>query len=239
MIGAARPKGRRISSPGPRKERLWLLVIPQKQSASSTARSIRQPSSTAASSARAARRRATLDLSAATTKNSGDTNVLFRIPAGEPGRFGVIVTSSVDLGATATIAIGKAGHRQVQGRCTFRNVDTPLLFGIATTLDDAPLAAYEDVILTIAAAALPGAGHRRRRQLSLPVAEAAAAGGAAAAAGAGAAAASLKALRGGPDAVPPSQTRACNSRWPTLATAAHRLDQRRHAARQDLSRGVG
>lgn len=105
------------------------------------------------------RRRAVLDLSLATVaKNSGDINVLTRIPCGEAFAFGVL-TASATMGATATIAIGVSGTAgKYRAAAVFTAVDTPTMFGPAATVDDAPLTAYEDVILTIAAAALPGAG---------------------------------------------------------------------------------
>lgn len=108
--------------------------------------------------AKVRRYRAVLDLAAATVaKNVGDTNVLCRIPAGEAFYVGVI-NSSVSLG-TSTISIGNAAtpakHRAA---AVHTATDTPTPFGKASAADDAPLAAYEDVILTIATAALPGAG---------------------------------------------------------------------------------
>lgn len=107
--------------------------------------------------ARLRRRRATLDLSKCAI-NSGDTNILLRIPAGEAFVAGVL-TSSVDLGAAATIAIGKAGTPgKYFAAALFRTPNVPLLFGLAAAIAAAPLAAYEDVIVTIAVAALPNAG---------------------------------------------------------------------------------
>jgi hypothetical protein len=102
---------------------------------------------------------ATLDLAAATVaKASGDNNVLFRIPAGYKPLYGVLIASAT-MGAVATIAIGKAGATgKYRTAAIFTAVDTPTLFMNAAAADDSPLDADEDVILTIAAAALPGAG---------------------------------------------------------------------------------
>jgi hypothetical protein len=102
--------------------------------------------------------RAVLDLSQATVaKNNGDTNVLCRLPRGQRVIKGII-TSSVSL-ATATVAIGNAGTPgKYRAAAVFTATDTPTAFGVATSLDDAPLTAFEDVIMTIGTAALPGAG---------------------------------------------------------------------------------
>lgn len=104
-------------------------------------------------------RRATLDLSlAGVAKNSGDTNVLCRIPAGEAFLFGIL-NPSVGLGAAATVAIGNATTAGKYRAAAIQNTaEAKELFGLASAMDDAPLAAYEDVLMTIAAAALPGAG---------------------------------------------------------------------------------
>jgi hypothetical protein len=104
------------------------------------------------------RRRAVLDLSlAAVAKVNGDTNVLTRIPRGEVFAFGML-TSSVTL-ATSTVSIGNAGTAaKYRAAAVFTAVDTPTPFGKATAADDLPLTDYEDVILTIATADLPGAG---------------------------------------------------------------------------------
>lgn len=102
---------------------------------------------------------AILDLAAATTKGAnGDTNVLFRFPRGSKP-IGFVVNSSVDLGATATIAIGNGTTAgKYMAAATFRTPNVPLvvMLNAAAALD--PLAAHEDVLLTVAAAALPGAG---------------------------------------------------------------------------------
>jgi hypothetical protein len=104
-------------------------------------------------------RRATLDLSLANVaKNIGDTNVLCRIPAGEAFLFGIL-NPSVGLGAAATVAIGNATTAGKYRAAAIQNTaEAKEMFGLSSAMDDVPLAAYEDVLLTVAAAALPGAG---------------------------------------------------------------------------------
>jgi hypothetical protein len=110
------------------------------------------------SGGRVRRRRAVLDLSLATVaKNSGDTNLLCRIPRGEAFAFG-IVNADATMGATATIAIGNATTAGKYRAAAIFTAAAPTLFGPAGVEDDAPLTDYEDVIMTIAAANLPGAG---------------------------------------------------------------------------------
>jgi hypothetical protein len=102
--------------------------------------------------------RATLDLSlAAVAKNSGDTNVLFRLPRGaRPQKFAV--NSSVSLG-TATISIGNGSDAvKYKAAAVHTTTDSPISYMKAGAQDDAPLTDYEDVLLTIGTAALPGAG---------------------------------------------------------------------------------
>lgn len=102
---------------------------------------------------------AVLDLAAATVKTaSGDTNVIVRIPRShKPIAF--LLNSTVDLGAAATIAIGIAGTAaKYMAAATFRTPNAPTLVMVAAAADDVPLADHEDVLLTIAVAALPGAG---------------------------------------------------------------------------------
>lgn len=103
--------------------------------------------------------RAVLDMALATTaKNIADTNLIARIPRGE-AVIGGQINASVTMGAAATIAIGNAAApAKYRAAAVFTTPDAPTAFGIATAVDDAPLQAFEDVIMTIAAAALPGAG---------------------------------------------------------------------------------
>jgi len=113
-------------------------------------------SATAAYGARVKRFRATITLA---SQASGDTIVLADLPAGYVFAYGVI-TSSVTLGATATIAVGISGTAaKYKAAAVFTAVDTPTLFGTATAgAGQAALSATERILLTIAAAALPAAG---------------------------------------------------------------------------------
>jgi hypothetical protein len=101
---------------------------------------------------------ATFDLSlAAVAKVSGDTNVCFRVPAGYRFLYGLI-NASATMGATATIAIGVSGTAGKYRTAATFTAAAPTLFGNSTAADDAPLSAYEDVLITIAAADLPASG---------------------------------------------------------------------------------
>jgi hypothetical protein len=101
---------------------------------------------------------ATFDLSLTTVKGaSGDTNVCFRLPRGFKPMF-LALNASATMGATATIAVGNsttAGKYRAAAVFTAAALTWSML---STASDDAPLTADEDVLITIAAAALPGAG---------------------------------------------------------------------------------
>jgi hypothetical protein len=101
----------------------------------------------------------TLDLAAATTKlASGDTNVLVRIPRGQKFLFGML-NPSVGLGGTATIAIGNSTTAGKYRAAAIANTaEAREIFGLSAAMDDPVLTAFEDVLLTIAAAALPSVG---------------------------------------------------------------------------------
>lgn len=104
--------------------------------------------------ARLRRMRATITLASQATT---DTLVFANLPSGATFAFGVI-TSSVSLGSS-TLAIGISGTTgKYRAAAAFTSVDTPTLFGPAARVADAPLAAEEQVIGTIAAAALPASG---------------------------------------------------------------------------------
>lgn len=106
--------------------------------------------------ARLKRMRATIALAAQATT---DTLILGNLPMGATFAFGVIV-SSVSLGSS-TLAIGISGTAgKYRAAAAFTAVDTPTLFGPASVIGaaDPALAADEQVIGTIAAAALPGSG---------------------------------------------------------------------------------
>ena len=106
--------------------------------------------------ARLKRLRATFTLA---TQTTSDTLVVGVLPMGATFAFGVIV-SSVSLGSS-TLAIGISGTAgKYRAAAAFTAVDTPTLFGPASVIGaaDPALAADEQVIGTIAAAALPGSG---------------------------------------------------------------------------------
>lgn len=83
--------------------------------------------------------------------------VIARLPAGHVFLYGILIASAT-LGSS-TIAIGNAtAAGKYRAAATFTAADTPTIFGIASAADDEPLAADEEVIITIAAAALPASG---------------------------------------------------------------------------------
>lgn len=107
--------------------------------------------------ARARRYRASITLAAQATT---DNILLCILPAGSIYMPGFLI-SSVTLGA-AVIAIGTskvhATNGQLRAAGTFTAVDTPTPFGPAALLAGAALSADTPIYLTIATAALPGAG---------------------------------------------------------------------------------
>lgn len=101
--------------------------------------------------------RETFDLSTATFA-SGDVLTIGKLPIGAHFAGGRIIASAT-MGATATIAIGKAGATaKYRAAAVHTTVDQPVTFGLASAFVQAPLTAPETVIATIAAAALPAAG---------------------------------------------------------------------------------
>lgn len=89
---------------------------------------------------------------------SGDTLEIGTLPIGASFA-GVRITAGASLGAAATIAIGIAGSTaKYKAAAIFTAVDTPTVFAKAGALDDAPLAAEEIIIATLAVAALPNTG---------------------------------------------------------------------------------
>lgn len=86
-----------------------------------------------------------------------DTIVIAQVPAGMDFAYGVI-TSTVSLGSS-TVAIGYAGATGAyRTAAVFTATDTPTLFGNAAQVKSAPLAAEQQVYITIAVAALPASG---------------------------------------------------------------------------------
>ena len=88
---------------------------------------------------------------------SGDTIVLAKVPAGYRFAFGII-NASATMGASATVAIGIAGATGKYRTAAVFTAAVPTLFGNSAATDDDALTAAEDVLLTIAVAALPGSG---------------------------------------------------------------------------------
>lgn len=107
--------------------------------------------------ARYRRYRASITLAAQTT---ADNILVCILPSGSVFAGGNI-TASVSL-ATAVVAIGTnkvhASNGQYRAAGTFTVVDTPTPFGPAAALVGAAVLADTPVYLTIATAALPGAG---------------------------------------------------------------------------------
>lgn len=93
---------------------------------------------------------------------AGDDIRLFRLPAGVYPLRGWM-TSTVTLGASATVAIGIAGATgKYRAAATFTAVNTPTPFMVTganiTSGLPVPLATAEEVLATIAVAALPASG---------------------------------------------------------------------------------
>lgn len=109
--------------------------------------------------ARVKRLRATFTLSA-TAVTTSDTLYIGNLPAGATFAFGIL-TASVTMGASATLAIGTTGSTgKYRAAAVFTAADTPTLFGVNTAVGaaDPALAAEEKVFITIGAASLPTSG---------------------------------------------------------------------------------
>jgi zona occludens toxin (predicted ATPase) len=102
---------------------------------------------------------ATFDLSQTTVKGAqNDTNVCFVIPKGHKVLFGYLL-SSVTMGGTATIAVGNGTTAgKYRAAAIHTTADAPQLFMLSAAEQTAPLTADETVLITIAAANLPGTG---------------------------------------------------------------------------------
>ena len=86
-----------------------------------------------------------------------DTLVFGNLPAGSVFAFGAI-TSSVTL-ATSTLAVGTSGTTgKYRAAATHTTANAPQIFGVASAVAGTPLTADEQVIGTIAVAALPSSG---------------------------------------------------------------------------------
>ena len=103
--------------------------------------------------ARVRRFRATIALA---SQADGDTVVLARVPAGYAFCYGVI-NASATLGLS-TVAIGVAGTAAKYRAAAVFTAAAPTLFGLSTAVDNDPLTASEDIILTNTTAALPSSG---------------------------------------------------------------------------------
>ena len=80
---------------------------------------------------------------------------LGKLPAGAVFSHGVIVATAT-AGGVATLAIGIPGAvAKFRTAATFTAVDTPALFGKTAAVAEDPLAGETEVIMTVAAAALP------------------------------------------------------------------------------------
>lgn len=80
-----------------------------------------------------------------------------RLPRGARVLF-LVLNASVSMGGTATLAIGIAGATgKYRAAATFTAVSTPTLVGLNATVGE-PLLADEQILLTVAAAALPASG---------------------------------------------------------------------------------
>ena len=103
------------------------------------------------------RYRATVTLAAQATT---DNILLAQLPGGSYFAFGVLVASAT-LG-TSVIAIGTnkvhASNGQYRAAAVYTAVDTPTFFGLTAAMAGAALSGDTNVYMTIATAALPGAG---------------------------------------------------------------------------------
>lgn len=86
----------------------------------------------------------------------GDIVVLGKLPAGSIFAYGVL-NASATLGSS-TIAVGISGTAAKYRAAAVFTAAAPTLFGTSTSVDDSPLSAEEEVILTNTTAALPSSG---------------------------------------------------------------------------------
>jgi len=90
---------------------------------------------------------------------TSDTIAVARLPKGARLLYGMLTTDT-SLG-TSTVAIGIAGSTaKYRAAAIFTTLNTPTLFGAGAGVGE-PLAAEEEVIITIATAALPASGTLR------------------------------------------------------------------------------
>lgn len=100
--------------------------------------------------------KATIDLAGQTNAN-GDTFVLGKSPVDRSFLYGQI-TTSVSLG-TSTVSVGtRTTPALFRAAATFTATDVPTNFGTAASVGATPLGDEDDLLLTVATAALPAAG---------------------------------------------------------------------------------
>ena len=91
------------------------------------------------------------------TQTTSDTLVIGNLPTGATVAFGAITTSASTGSATLAVGItGTTGKYKAAGAVT--TTDQPQLFGLASAVGGTPLAAEEQVFVTIAGASLPASG---------------------------------------------------------------------------------
>lgn len=91
------------------------------------------------------------------TQTTSDTLVIGNLPTGATIAFGSITTSVSTGSATLAVGItGTTGKYKAAGAVT--TTDQPQLFGLASAVGSAPLAAEEQVFVTIGTASLPASG---------------------------------------------------------------------------------
>lgn len=91
------------------------------------------------------------------TQTTSDTLVIGNLPTGATFAYGVI-NASATLGASATVAIGTTGATGKYRAAAVFTAAAPTLFGDVAAVAAAPLAAEEQVFITIAVASLPASG---------------------------------------------------------------------------------
>jgi hypothetical protein len=103
------------------------------------------------------KRRSHVEIFTMAAQASGSRLYLGTLPIGAIFS-GMVLTASATLGTT-TVSVGSAASpAKYKAAAVFTAVDTPTIYATAAGLAQAPLTAPEDVWMTTAAAALPGAG---------------------------------------------------------------------------------
>jgi hypothetical protein len=91
-------------------------------------------------------------------QTTSDTLVVGNLPVGASFAFGVL-TADASSGST-TLAVGISGTAaKYKAAAAFTATDTPTVFGKAACVGADPLAAEEQVIVTLAAATAPSSGN--------------------------------------------------------------------------------